>query len=139
MNCFIILLFCIYFHDAFEFVNRKLVNRKSNHYMGCDYYIETNLWIHYDKGFGYVKLSKDKGYYVDNVSASNQVDWEKMKEYHIEPKTKPILIYHNTTLTNTTILNKYKTLLDEEIVKKDCKSWHDVKKIVMAEHRYERD
>jgi len=62
MYCFIILLFYIHLHDSFRCINRKLVNRKLNHPMGCDYYIETNLWIHYDKGFGYVKLSKGKGY-----------------------------------------------------------------------------
>jgi len=52
-----------------------------------------------------------------------------MKEYHLEPKTKPIVIYQNNMLTNTTILNKYKPLLNKEIIKKDGKSWSHVKKL----------
>ena len=137
MHFFIILFFFTHLCHSFTLVNRKLVNRKFNHgiCMGCDYYIETTLWIHYDKGFGYVILSKDKGYY-NNIS---KITDKILKNYHLEPKTKPIVIYENNTFINESVLNKYKSLLDKEIIQNDDKKWHHVKKIVMAEHRYERE
>ena len=136
MHFFIILFFFTHLCDSFTRVDRKFNHRIC---MGCDYYIETNLWIHYDKGFGYVKLSKDKGYYYNISKITDKIIYEKLKNYHLEPKTIPIVIYENNTFINESVLNKYKSLLDKEIIQNDDKKWHHVKKIVMAEHRYERE
>jgi hypothetical protein len=126
-------------------INRKPNNKIS---MGCDYYIEQNLYIHYnDNDSKCIRLRRDRGYYSDiyddfimNVKYqnSNMTEWEKIKEYHLEPRAQPYLVYTNNSFTNMYVLDRYQDMVKYEIVNYN-KNWDDIKEIVILEERYERD
>ena len=86
--------------------------------MGCDYYIEENLYIRYnDDTSNCIKLGRDRGYYYDvhddfimnmKYETENMTEWEKIKQYHLEPKAKPYLLYTNNSFTNMDVSDRYK-------------------------------
>ena len=130
-------------------MNRKS-NRKSNNIisMGCDYYIEDNLYIYYnDNGYNCIKLYRDRGYYYDihddfimdmKYETENMTEWEKIKQYHLEPRAKPYLLYSNNSITDRIILYRYEKMINRAIIN-DNKNWDDINEIVILEERYERD
>ena len=119
--------------------------------MGCDYYIETNLCIFYkDNTSNYVNLIRDRGYFTDcddfimnmeqRVSLKNNkmTEWEKIKQFHLLPRTLPIIIYTNHSFTNNYLLNEYKEIIEFEMTNNDYTTWDDIKEIVILEERYEQ-
>ena len=141
-------LFLINLYNSFKIIN-YIKNKKHNTiYMGCDYYIETNLRIYYnDNMCSYISLDRERGYYsnYDNFimkirdEANNMSEWEKMKEYHLTPKAIPFLIYTNKSFVNEYLSNEYKKMIEFEIINNDNKNWDNIKDIVILEERYERD
>ena len=117
--------------------------------MGCDYYIEKNLYIYYkDNSIDSLSLKKNKGYFYEishdmdfDLSLYNSSDEVRkiLKEYHLEPKEMPYLIYSNNTFTNDELSKKYKMILEYEMMNHDYKTWDDIKHIVVMEERYKRD
>jgi len=120
--------------------------------MGCDYYIEQNLWINYnDESRSYINLHRERGYYYDihdedfdNGLLSNYEDTsdslrEKLKTYHLKPRTEPFTIYANHTFTNVEYSHKYGEMLEFEMINHDYKTWHDINEIVVVEERFQRD
>lgn len=146
---FLYFLFFINVNNSFKLINH--FNYRLNNkvlYMGCDYYIENNLCIYYnDNSKKYINLNRERGYYSDysdfimsvRDKVNNMSSWEKMKQYHLTPKAIPFLIYTNYSFTNMYLSNKYKEMIDFEIINNDYKSWDDIKEIVIEEERYERD
>lgn len=135
-------------NNSFKFINHKSNNRI---YMGCDYYIEDNLWIYYnDNTNDYIQLNRRKGYYTDtdiynnfitDIEIENSIfaEWDKIKQYHLKPKKKSILIYSNNTFNNTYLSNKYEEMIDYKIINNKYKTWNDIKEIIISEDRYKRD
>ena len=150
IKCLSFLLF-INLYNSFKFMN--VINHKSTNriHMGCDYYIEQNLWIYYnDNTCNCIQLSRKRGYYSDtdiydkyimniNIENSNLSEWEKIKQYHLTPIRIPILVYSNNTFSTIYLSNKYKEMLESEIINNYYKRWDDIKEIIILEERYERD
>jgi 3-dehydroquinate dehydratase len=116
--------------------------------MGCDYYIEKNLYIYYiDNSINYINLKKDRGYYYEITDDMVDIDFDapseqvrqRLKERHLEPVEMPCLIYSNHNFINDNVSNKYKMILEYEMMNHDYKTWDDIKNIVVMEERYERD
>jgi len=128
--------------------------------MGCDYYIEQNLYIHYnDNSVEYINVEREKAYYTDmrdNLNIINEeeydinlldyteiynnlkLEWNKIKQAHLEPKELPLVIYINHTFINEYLSNKYSHRLEFEMINNDYKTWDDIEKIILSEERYER-
>jgi hypothetical protein len=132
--------------------------------MGCDYYIEQNLYIHYnDDSVEYINLQRERAWYTDirddlniiNDDDSDEytnlhtvdytkiyndlkLEWKKIKESHLEPKEPPLLIYINHTFISEYLSNKYSHRLEFEMINNDYKTWNDIDKIILLEERYER-
>ena len=142
-------LFFINLHNSFKIINTIRMNRNKV-FMGCDYYIEQCLCIYYnDNTSYYISLDRERGYYSDtdiyddfimisDIENSKLTEWEKNKQYHLTPKTKPFIIYNNHTFTNIDVSNKYKSMLEFEMINNEYKTWNDIKDIVILEERYER-
>jgi len=122
---------------------------KSNKiFMGCDYYILQNLYIYYnDHSFHYINLHRDRGYYsqifddfiMNTISKDDSISkWKKIKNFHLEPRAVPFLIYNNNSFNNIYLSNKYKEIIDFQI-NNNNKTWDDIKEIVIIEERPERD
>ena len=152
MSCLLIIVTFLYFinlNNSFKFMNYKL-NNKTYMRMGCDYYIEQNLYIYYnDNKCNYINLYRDDAYYTDlyydedfNLDIPNDNSYmlhlKKVKEYHLVAKKSPILIYSNYTIIDTYLLNKYKRKLEFKMKNDGYKTWNDIDKIVILEERYER-
>ena len=147
---FSFLFFVNSFVNSFKFVNHfsSKLNTKLNIYMGCDYYIEHNLCIYYnDNTSNSINLNRERGYYTDyddfimsiRDETSGMSEWKKMKQYHLTPKAVPFLIYENHSFVNIYVSDKYKAMLEYEMINHDYKTWDDIKDIVLQEERYERD
>jgi hypothetical protein len=117
--------------------------------MGCYYYIEKNLYIYYkDNSIHSLNIKKDRGYYYDITDdmdiylslddPSEQVR-QRLKEYHLESVEMPCLIYSNGNFTNDDVSEKYKMILEYEMMNNDYRTWDDIKDIVVMEERYKRD
>ena len=146
---FLLFLFCINLHNSFKiisYVNHKYHNRLS---VGCDYYIEQRLYINYNDGCYCINLHRKTGYYTytdiyndfimgKTIENNKLSELEKIKQYHLTPKTKPFIIYNNHTFTNIDVSNKYKAMLEFEITNNYYKTWDDIKNIVFLEERYEK-
>jgi len=125
-------------------MNHKSNNRIS---MGCDYYIDKNLYIHYyDNESKCIKLTRDRCYYYDiyddfimneNFENSNMTEWEKIKKYHLQPRAQPYLLYINNRFTNMYVSDRYEEMINYAIIN-DKRNWDDIKDIVILEERYER-
>ena len=123
--------------------------------MGCDYYIEQNLYIHYnDDSVEYINFQRERAYYTDirndlniindddndiSVEYTNlqrdkyteiynnlKLEWKKIKQAHLEPKEAPLLIYSNHTFINEYLSNKYKHRLEFEMINNDYKTWNNI-------------
>jgi hypothetical protein len=145
---FLQFLFFINLCDSFKIINYFKYKTNNIIYMGCDYYIETNLCINYNDNMrSHINLDRERGYYsgYDNFimeirdEANNMSEWEKMKEYHLTPQAVPFLIYTNNSFINEYLSRQYKEMVEFEIVNNDYKTWDVVKDIVILEERYERD
>uniref|UniRef100_A0A6C0HZ00 Uncharacterized protein n=1 Tax=viral metagenome TaxID=1070528 RepID=A0A6C0HZ00_9ZZZZ len=143
-------LFLAQLHNSF-IIGYNSYNKINKLKMGCDYYIEQNLWIQYkDKSVNYINLCRERGYYYDihyedfdnglleNYRDTSDSLWEKLKEYHLRPKTEPVVIYANSTFTNVEYSHKYSEMLHYKILNHDCKTWDDINEIVVVEERFER-
>jgi hypothetical protein len=111
--------------------------------MGCDYYIVKSLYIYYtDNTKTSIEVERDRGYYYYDDMDEDEIDYEtKLEEYVqklLTPKMKPILLYSNNGFVKTTYADKYKNLIEYEILKND-KNWEDIVKIIKVESRYERE
>lgn len=154
-TCFTFILFCnlCYSFRFTNYMNNKMNNRLN---MGCDYYIEKNLYIYYnDNSMNCISLCRDRRYYyeiyddtawniTDDDTAWNITDddsykirWEKLKKVHLKVKSLPITIYSNNSFNKSSFSKKYKTIIEIEI-QNCCKKWYDVTKIELGEKRYER-
>lgn len=138
-------LYLIELSNSFNFIKYK---SNSKIYMSCDYYIEQNLYIHYnDDSIEYINLQRDRAYYTDirdNLNIINgdddsneDIKWKKIKQAHLEPREPPLLIYSNHTFINEYLSNKYKHRLEFEMINNDYKTWNDINKIILSEERYE--
>jgi hypothetical protein len=146
----ILFLLCIYnsFVESFN-IKGHCWHKNKKIMMGCDYYIEHNLWIHYkNKCISYVNLYRERGYYYDYfdddgllIDCDNESDSlrEKLKRYHLRPRTEPITIYANNTFINAEYSQKYNAILEFEIINHDYKTWDDINEIILCEERTERD
>ena len=146
---FFTFLFFLNLCNSFKIISHNnLINHKSNRiHMWCDYFIEHNLWIKYnDNMCSYINLNRERGYYYSEYGdyiisrmeeKSGMSEWEKMKEYHLTPKSVPQIIYSNNSFTNTDVLNQYKERI--EIGMYHFKTWDDIKEIIILEERYLRE
>jgi hypothetical protein len=111
--------------------------------MGCDYYINTDLYIWYnnDRNKTCVPLQHDRGYFYDINMDSDEEDYEeemaKSIAEQLEPRKKPILIYENSVFCKPNFEEKYKDLILHHLP--NDKTWADIFKIVKKESRYERE
>ena len=153
-------LYFIGLSNSFNFIKLNSRIYKSNIYMGCDYYIEQNLYIHYnDNSVEYINVQRERAYYTDMRDDLNiineddlslqktdyteiynnlKLEWDKIKQAHLEPKEPPLLIYINHTFINEYLSNKYSHRLEFEMINNDYKTWDDINKIILLEERYER-
>lgn len=127
--------------------------------MGCDYYIEKNLHIHYyDDSLHVVNVKRDRGYYYDIKNDFNEsynilealsqlkmtekekyyLRRKKMIKYHLKPRMIPYLIYYQNEFNNDYLTNKYKKIVESNWIDMN-KEWSHVKKILMVEKRYEKE
>jgi len=134
-------------YESFHLINYRKPMNKLN--MGCYYYIEKNLYIYYkDNSIHSLNIKKDRGYYYDITDdmdiylslddPSEQVR-QRLKEYHLESVEMPCLIYSNGNFTNDDVSEKYKMILEYEMMNNDYRTWDDIKDIVVMEERYKRD
>jgi hypothetical protein len=160
--------------------------------MGCDYYVQQKLSIHYNDNSIYsIKLCRDNRYYheiydeddvninVDNIELfedksyyyeiydedydnSNDINnsndrydnnnsndittepkytlWQKLKQYHLQSTSKPVVVYRNNSFVNRYLSDKYREKLEFEMMYNDYKTWtwDDVREIILLEEeRYE--
>lgn len=141
-------LLCINSYNSFftGIIYRKPINFLK---MGCDYYIEKNLYIYYkDNSIGYINIKKNRGYFYEihrdmtidlSLYNSSVEARNRLKEYHLEPKEMPCLIYSHGNFTNKDLSKKYKMILEYEMMNHDYKTWDDINHIVVIEERYKRD
>ena len=142
---FLSFIFFINLYDSLKFINfinRKLTNKVN---MGCDYYIENNMYIYYnDNTCNYINLKRYREYYCEiydddlNFDSKKTDKLKKIKNYYLENRKNPSIIYTNNSFINISIMNSYKEMLDFEISNNDNKTWKDVKEIVILEERYEK-
>lgn len=101
--------------------------------MGCDYYIDKNLYIYYknNSNITFILLEHDQGYFYDKDD-----DDDDYKE-QLKPRMKPVSIYLNDAFCKPHFEEKYKSLILQHLP--IDKVWKDIFKIVKKESRYERD
>ena len=108
--------------------------------MGCDYYIVKVLHIYYnDYDYLDIEFERDKRYYMCQYDEDEEDYEEKVSDYvkrTLTPEMNPILIYNNNSFQKLSYETKYKILIENEI-KKYCKKWSDIVKIVKVEERHE--
>jgi hypothetical protein len=111
--------------------------------MGCDYYIQKYLYIHYkDNSTDYITLSKDRGYFyfssdLDEDDPDFEIKYKELVSLQLEPEMKPLIIYQDSEFLSNFLENKYKFIVEQKM--KNGKYWIDVEKIIKKENRYERD
>lgn len=115
--------------------------------MGCDYYIVKALEITLkeEKYPLMVDLECDYGYFGDFSLDEDSPDYdkqlEKWEEYKLEQLKSvmlPIVIYEEDTFMNSKLEQKYSLLIEEELFL-NKRSWNEVKQIVKIEYRYEKN
>ena len=126
------------------FTNFHLQNYKHKLNMGCDYYIDKNLYI-YDYNnitLSYINLEHERGYYwfcslLDEDEDGYDKELTNYIKDTLEPSMKPIIIYSNNTFNKLSFQNKYKKLIEDDL-KLVNKTFSDVNEIIKIETRYER-
>ena len=145
---FLLFLFFINVNNSFKIINYIYRKPHNTLFMGCDYYIEKRLCIHYsDNSSKYININRERGYYSDynnyiidpDIENSNLTEWEKIKKYHLMPSSIPVLIYTNNSFTDIYVSNEYKEILEHEMIYYGGKTWDHIKNIEILEKRYERD
>jgi hypothetical protein len=112
--------------------------------MGCDYYIDKNLDVYdyNDNLISYINLEHERGYYWFTSLLDEDEDGydEELTQYiknTLEPSMKPIVIYSNNFFNKLSFENKYKKIVENELMLLN-KTWYHVSKIIKTENRYER-
>lgn len=111
--------------------------------MGCDYYIQKYLYIHYkDKSKDYISLSTDRGYFyfssdLDEDDPDFEIKNNELIRLQLKPRMKPIIIYQDNEFLSNFLENKYKFIVEQKM--KNGKYWIDIEKIIKKENRYERE
>ena len=149
LNYFVFIYF-INFCNSFILINKKYSsNFISRDYrdklnMGCDYYIDKNLYIYdnNDRIFASINLQHERGYYwFCSLLDEDEDGYDKeLAEYIksvLEPNMEPILIYNNNTFNKLSFENKYKKMIEYELNSYN-KTLNEVNKIIKKENRYER-
>ena len=112
--------------------------------MGCDYYIDKNLYISYhnDDFVSYINLLHDRGYYSNMLYSHDDVvpyemQLEEMRRIELELRMSPVLVYDEKQFTSKEFEETYSNMIQYEL---RCwnKNWKDIHQVVMAEERYER-
>lgn len=112
--------------------------------MGCDYYIDKNLYIYYhnDNKYSVINLERQRGYFYNSFDEDDE-DYEKKLAKEIKdclkPNMKPIVIYSNDSFHQPNFEYKYKELIENEVKKDFNKKWSDIKEVIKKESRFERD
>lgn len=149
LNYFVFIYF-INFCNSFTLMNKKYYpNFISRDYrdklnMGCDYYIDKNLYI-YDNNniiFASINLQHQRGYYwfyslLDEDEDGYDKELAKYIKETLEPNMEPILIYNNNSFNKLSFENKYKKMIEYELNSYN-KTLNEVNKIIKIENRYER-
>ena len=112
--------------------------------MGCDYYIDKDLEV-YDYNneiISSINLEHERGYYWFTPGLDEDEDGydKEIDEYikqTLEPIMKPIVIYSNKCFNKLSSENKYKGMIEAELLIIN-KTLNDVFKIIKRESRYER-
>ena len=112
--------------------------------MGCDYYIQKVLYIHFeDDNYLRFTIGTERGYYHSVYDSDDETeDYDrKLIEYKkkcLTPQMKPIIIYENSVFSKPIYNTKYKSMV--ETFTKDCgKNFSDITKIIKKEERNERN
>jgi hypothetical protein len=148
-NYFLLICF-INLSNSFISINKKyftnfhLQNYKNKLNMGCDYYIDKNLYI-YDYNniiLSYINLEHERGYYwfyslLDEDEDGYDKELTSYIKDTLEPSMKPIVIYSNNNFNKLSFQNKYKKLIENDLELVN-KTLNDVNKIIKIEKRYER-
>jgi len=111
--------------------------------MGCDYYINKNVYIYFqDNSRHYILLEQRRGYFYeidkDEDEEDYEEEYEKSIQKQLEPVMKPIILYKDHSFCNNAFETKYKNIIDYELSKMG-KTWDHVIKIIKSESRYERE
>ena len=122
--------------------NNMLLTRQSyiKLNMGCDYYIDKSLYIYdnFNRLISKLNLEHSIGYYSYYIDDDeNDFDYEIYSKKILQLTMKPIVIYVNNTFCKPRFEEKYKKLIDYELIENN-KEWYDVNKIIKKEDRYER-
>ena len=114
--------------------------------MGCDYFIDKDLYIYYKNNkVTFINIDHEKGYFyeIDIDVDEEQYDkkYDECIREQLKPRMKPIIIYKNNNFINSNLETKYKKLIEDSINNKILNKniWEDIIKIVKKESRYERD
>lgn len=108
--------------------------------MGCDYYIDKNLYIldYHEQIISFINLEKSRGYYWYNEDEDSlDYDFNNYRQNILEPSMNPIILYINNAFCKPSFEIKYKELINNELILYN-KSWEDINKIIKKEERYER-
>jgi len=162
---FIKILFFIYFfylYNSFYYVNsfnyyfnniKNIKNINKQIKMSWDYYIDKNLYIYYnnDNNYSFINIERKKGYYNKNkinnqilnitYGDSREIRIEKLQNYHLKSKNKPMQIYFNNSFNqkyiSEIIEEMYEEMIELEMIILN-KKWKDVKEIIIIEERYQK-
>jgi len=117
--------------------------------MGCDYYVVKQLEIvfHNDVHPLFMEVDHDKHPYyflLDEDDPDYHAKEAEYIKYMLTPNMKPIIIYQENHFLSKKLEDKYKHLIDQELVlynkynEHNNKEWKDIQIIIMAELRFER-
>ena len=98
--------------------------------MDYDFYICKELVIYFTKGRNDFMITLDKyhGFFSNKDTKQNDLN----------PKIPPIVIYENGLFKTSFVAEKYKSLIEKELLYNNL-HWRDIVKIVKEERRYERE
>ena len=130
---------CSSFFINKNFPNLILLQSNLKLNMGCDYYIDKDLYIYDYKNqlISYINLEHIGQYYTYYDLDDDDDDYEEYTKKLLKPFMKPIIIFTNNTFNKSSFEKKYRKLIDNEL-NINNKTWLDVNKIIKKEERYER-
>ena len=110
--------------------------------MGCDYYIDKNLIIHFNDGdTEYILIERFRGYWYDPPYDEDEIDYKQKADawYNKHLTTDaPILIYENNRFLNPSCETKYVYMIQSKLDKCN-KNICDIIKIEKNSYGYKRD